>query len=63
VSNLKDCMGLIIKFERIKVNLIKRRFDLIFFKAEVHENKRELNYERERERVRYQLHHNSHNNG
>jgi hypothetical protein len=42
-------MGLIIKFERIKVNLIKRRFDLIFFKAEVHENKRELNYERERE--------------
>jgi hypothetical protein len=47
VLDLKDCRGLIIKFVRIKVNLIKRRFDLIFFKAKVHENKRELKYERE----------------
>jgi hypothetical protein len=52
VSNFKDCRGLIIKFVRIKVNLIKRRFDLIFFKAKVHEHKRELKYERERERER-----------
>jgi hypothetical protein len=29
------------------MNLIKKRFDLIFFKTKVHENKRQLNYERE----------------
>jgi hypothetical protein len=47
MSNLKDCRVLIIKFVKIKVNLIKKRFDLIFFKAKVHENKKELKYERE----------------
>jgi hypothetical protein len=30
VSNLKDCVGIIIKLIEIKYNLIKKMFDLVF---------------------------------
>jgi hypothetical protein len=35
VSNLKDCMGLVIKFVKIKVNLIKKRL-ICLHKFKVH---------------------------